>query len=261
MGTDVSSAPLQNVGGLSGAHGVGLAVGRSTGLTHPVGDGSRKEYTMTSEFKYQHRSAFDSVLLRLTGYELEQLDAFFEQSKTSLRSEKKELEQRAERSGGGYPDDFWVDDVARLEEFAWLSSEFAIVGLWRCVELYRKDAIKHALGDDDTIRSFLGRRKSKRPFPFNHKNFVDILAKLKIEEGKIRCAKSVDELRRLNNAIKHARRVNDSLAEIPRWKGKKGDRLGDLERHYSRLQPYAKKYLEDLAKRLKAKFPPPHRVK
>ena len=216
---------------------------------------------MTSEFKSQPRSDFDGRLLRLTGGELEKIDAFFEQSKTSLRFERKELEQRAERSGGGYPDDFWVDDVAQLEEFAWLSSEFAIIGLWRCVELYRKDAIKHALGDDNAIRCFLRRKKSKRPFPFNHKNFVDILAKLDIEESKICYAAYMDELRRLNNAIKHARRVNDSLAEIPGWEGKKGDRLGDLERHYSRLQPYAKKYLEDLAKRLKAKFPPPHRVK
>ena len=216
---------------------------------------------MASEFKYQHRSDFDGRLLRLTGGELEKIDAFFEQSKTSLRFERKELEQRAERSGEGYPDDFWVDYVAQLEEFSWLSSEFAIIGLWRCVELYRKDAIKYALGDDDTIRSFLGRKKSKRPFPFNHQDFVEILAKLKIEESKIRCAKSVDELRCLNNAIKHERRVNDTLAGFWGWKAKKGDRLGDLERHYSRLQPRAKQYLEDLAKRLKAKFPPPHRVK
>ena len=216
---------------------------------------------MTSEFKYQPRSDFDGRLLRLTGGQLEKIDAFFEQSKTSLRFERKELEQRAERSGGGYPDDFWVDYVAQLEEFAWLSSEFAIIGLWRCVELYRKEAIKHALGDDNAIRCFLRGKKSKRRFSFNHKNFVDILAKLDIEESKICYAEYMDELRRLNNAIKHDRRVNDSLAEIPGWEGKKGDRLGDLEGHYSRLQPYAKKYLEDLAKRLKAKFPPPHRVK
>ena len=217
---------------------------------------------MAGKFTYRHRSAFDSVLLRITGYELAQLDAFFEQSKTSLKFEKKTLEQIAEESGGRYPDDFWVDDFAQLEEFAQLSSEFAIIGLWRCVELYRKNAIRYAWGDDDAIRCCLGRKKSEHPFPFNHKDFLDIFSVLKIEEAsKIRCTRSVDELRCPNNAIKHERRVNNALAIFPRWKGKEGNKLGDLESHYSRLRPCAERYLEDLAKRLKAIFPPPHRVK
>ena len=182
---------------------------------------------MASEFKYQHRSAFDGVLLRLTEYELEQLDAFFEQSKSSLRIEEQALEQRAARSGGGYPDDFWVDDFAQLEEFAWLSSEFAIIGLWRCVELYRKDAIRHALGGDKAIKKCLSEKK-KRPLNFNHSDFLKVLLKLEIEESKIRCAISVDELRCLNNAIKHERRVNDDLAKFLGWK--RGDELGDLEK-------------------------------
>ena len=216
---------------------------------------------MAREFKYQHRSAFDGELLILTEYELEQLDAFFEQSKLSLRFEEKALEQRAASSGGGYPDDLYVDNFEQLKEFAWLSSEFAISGLWRCVELYRKDAIRHALGDDEAIQRFLGRKNPKRPLFFDHSFFKNVLSELKIDACKIRCAKSVDELRRLNNAIKHERRVSNDLAELPRWKAKKGQELGDLERHYHRLRPLAKQYLEDLAKRLKTKFPPPHRVK
>ena len=216
---------------------------------------------MARELEYQ-RSAFDAVLLRLTKYALDQIDAFFEQSKRSLKFEKETLEKIAAGSGGeGDCDDRWGDDFAQLEGFAWLSSEFAIIGLWRCVELYRKDAIRHALGSDDDIKRFLGRKKFKRPLTFNHSVFLEVLSQLKIEASKIRCAKSVDELRCLNNAIKHERRVSDELAKFPRWKAKKGDKLGDLERHYSRLRPLAKQYLEDLAKRLKAKFPPPHRVK
>ena len=86
--------------------------------------------------------------------------------------------------------------------------------------------------------------------------FKNVLSELKIDACEIRRAKSVDELRRLNNAIKHERRVNGALAKFSRWKGKEGKELGDLERHYARLQPRAKQYLEDLAKRLKAKFSP-----
>ena len=204
---------------------------------------------MAGECKYRNWSAFDGVLLILTDYELEQLDAFFEQSKLSLRFEKKALEQRAASSGGGYPDDLYVDDFAQLEEFAQLSSEFAIIGLWRCVELYRKAAIKHALGSD-AVQGL-----------FDHKKFLLKLRSEGIEESQIRSAKSVNELRCLNNAIKHERRVNGPLAKFSMWEGKEKKELGDLERHYARLQPHAEQYLEDLAKRLRAKFPPPHRVK
>lgn len=207
---------------------------------------------MAKRFEYKPPSPFDGVLLRIAKRGLEQIDAFFEESKIHLRFEEKALEKRVASSGReGDPDDRWVDDFAQLKEFAWLSSEFAIIGLWRCVELYRQDAIGCALGID-AIQGL-----------FNHRKFQEKLRsqRIGIEESQIRCAKSVDELRRLNNAIKHDRWVNDSLAEIPKWKAKKGDKLGDLERHYYRLQPLAKRYLEDLAQRLKTKFPPPHGVK
>ena len=207
---------------------------------------------MASEFKYQHLSAFDGVLLILTEYEMEQLDAFFEHSKVSLKLEEKYLKQRVASSSRGEDDldDWWVDDFAQLEEFAWLSSEFAIVGLWRCVELYRKDAIRHALGPSAVQGIFI------------HKEFQKKLRSQGIEESQICCAEHMDELRCLNNAIKHERRVSNELAaKFLEWKGKEGEKLGDLERHYHRLQPLAKQYLEDLAKRLKAQFPPLHRVK
>ena len=204
---------------------------------------------MARELEYQ-RSAFDVVLLRLTEYALKQIDAFFEQSKRSLKFEKETLEKIAASSGGeGDCDDRWVDEVAQLEGFAWLSSEFAIIGLWRCVELYRKAAIEHALGPSAVQGVFV------------HKKFQKKLRSQGIEESQICCAEHVDELRCLNNAIKHERRVSDELAKFPRWKDKEGKELGDLKRHYVRLRPRAKRYLEDLAKRLKAKFPPPHRVK
>ena len=110
---------------------------------------------MARKFEYKHRSHFDTTLLRIAEYEMDRIDAFFGQSKRSLREEKA-LKQRVASSGrADNPDDRWVDDFAQLEEFAWLSSEFAIIGLWRCVELYRKDAIRHALGDDNAIRCFL----------------------------------------------------------------------------------------------------------
>ena len=212
--------------------------------------GMSKGYAMARKFnKYQPLSAFTGVLFIITDHELEKLDAFFEQSKLSLRFEKDALEQRAERSGGGYPDDFWGEEFAQLDEFSRLASEFAIIGLWRCVELYRKRAIRHALGGNAVQRVFV------------HKEFQRKLRSQGIEESQLCCAGDMDELRCLNNAVKHERLVSTELAGFPNWSSKVDKELGDLESHYIRLRPLAKQYLKDLAERLKAKFPPPHRVK
>ena len=210
----------------------------------------------TMKFKYK-RSTVYSLLLRSAEYNLGDIDAFFELAKKARRSEQKNLEQIAAISGENVSDeDRWGDDVPQLKEFAWLYSEFAIIGLWRCIELYRKSAMRSALGKDAAERAY------------RHKQFQNDLLSLRIKEKKIRCAQSVNELRCLNNAIKHERRVNGELAEFRRWKkkkrnqnsklakrlrwrSKKDDELGDLKDHYLRLRPLAERYLEDLTKRLK----------
>ena len=200
----------------------------NTGDDKPEGKTMRK-------FKYKPRS-FYTVRLKIAKYEINDIDNFFERAKKARRLEQKNLEQIAAISGENVPyDDRWGDDV---EEFAWLYSEFAIIGLWRCIELYRKSAMRAALGDKAAERAYI------------HKPFQKDLLSLQIEENKIRCARSVNELRYLNNAIKHERRVGKELAVFSRWKNKKGDKLGDLESHYYRLRPFAERYLEDLKKRL-----------
>jgi len=225
----------------------------NTGVDNPVGEKMTK-------FKYKPQSVF-SLLLRIAGFRLEEIDTFLDLAQRARRSEQRNLEQIAASSRENVPDDWLVDDVAQLEKFAWLYSEFAIIGLWRCIELYRKSAMGFAVS----------KRAARRAY--KHEKFKKDLLRLNIEETKIRCARSVDELRCLNNAIKHERRVNGELAKFPRWKKKKGDEnskrtklsrwrkkkddeLGDLKDHYLRLRPLAERYLEDLTKRLsKAKRP------
>lgn len=200
----------------------------------------------TRKFKYKPLS-FYSLRLIIAKHEINAIEDFFHRAKEAWRKGQQALEQIAASSGENVPDDDrWGDDVPQLTEFTWLYSEFAIIGLWRCIELYRKSAMKVALGKDASERAY------------KHRPFQKDLLRLKIEETKVRCAKSVNELRCLNNAIKHERRVNGELAEFHRWKNKKGNKLGDLESHYVRLRPFAEWYLEDLTKRLKkAKSPSP----
>ena len=193
------------------------------------------------EFKYQSRPVFH-LLLRIAKYDLGNIDAFIDLAKKARRSEQKGLEQIATSGGENALGDWLVDDFAQLDDFAFLSAEFAIIGLWRCIELYRGRAMRAALSNG------AAKRASK------HEKFQEDLLCLEIEERKTHCARSVDELRCLSNAIKHERRVNNKLATFHLWKSKKGNELGDLESHYQRLRPLAERYLEDLTKHLNARF-------
>ena len=217
----------------------------------------------TVKFKYKPLS-FYSLRLIIAKHEINAIEDFFDRAKEAWRTGLQDLEQMAASSGANFQDDGqWDDHSAQLKEFSWLYSEFAIIGLWRCIELYRKSAMRAALGNQAAERAYI------------HKQFQNDLLSLQIKEKKIRCARSVDELRCLNNAIKHERRVNGKIAEFrrwkkkkrnqnsklakrPRWRSKKDDELGDLKDHYLRLRPLAVRYLEDLTKRLrKAKSPSP----
>jgi hypothetical protein len=189
------------------------------------------------KYQYKPTSPFQ-FFLRRAKYELDNIDRFLNLAKNAQRSQQNVLERVAAKRHENIPDDWLVDDFAELDDFAALSAEFAIVGLWRCIELYRKRAIHVASGEKAAKNAY------------KHKEFQRELLRLGITEKRIRCARSVDELRCLNNSVKHDKHVNDELTEFPRWRSKKGRKLGNLEPHYPRLRSAAERYLTDLAERL-----------
>jgi hypothetical protein len=193
-----------------------------------------------SKFRYRRRSPFLFFAL-LTKDELNNIDGFVALASEAGKSREERLERLAAQIRRHAPhDDRLIDDFAQFDDFAALSAEFAIIGLWRCVELYRKTATFIASG----------KRTGFRTFQYEYPKFQRELSRLRISEQRIRCARSVNELRCLNNAIKHSRRVDDKLAKIPRWRGKRGRELGNLEGHYTRLRSAADRYVSDLAGRL-----------
>ena len=178
-----------------------------------------------------------ALALRLAKFEMGYMDHFVDLTAKASREEVKTLDRLASQANK-VPDDWFADDFAEVTEFRTLSSEFAIVGLWRCIELYRKSAVRFACGVDVAKNTY------------KQEKFTNALSGLGIVEKDIRCARAVDELRCLNNAVKHERRVDNKLAGFQRWRNKKGGKLGSLEIHYKRLRPLAEHYLEDLAHRL-----------
>jgi len=189
-------------------------------------------------------SKFSLLMVGAVGREMYLLDDFLERSKETLRREREKVEREEEQAikksieSGREPPGELFFDYSVFEELAELASEFAIIGLWRCVELCKAKATKHARSD---------------PAKGSHKkDFKEVLSR-GIEEGKIRYAEPVDELRCLSNAIKHHRQVTDDLAKFSEWK--KGEELGDLEDHYRRLKPLVTQYIEDLTGYLEKNFP------
>lgn len=189
-------------------------------------------------FQYQLRSPF-GLFSRLTEYEIDEIDHFLELANKAHESEQSFLEQLGSSENAEKLDDWLADDFAQLDTFKSLTGEFAILGLWRCVELYRKRSIRNALGVDAAKDVF------------NHKCFKQKLANLQITEENIQHADLVNELRCLNNAIKHERRVTDELCTFAHWKNMIGTDLGDLRPHYQRMLPKTKEYIKDLTQQLK----------
>jgi len=186
------------------------------------------------KFRYRRRSPLFLRLWSFTKGELHDIDGFVNFAREARKSEEERLERLAAQTRRADDDDWLADVSAQIDDFAALSAEFAIIGLWRCVELYRKRAIRAA-------KAVPGEAAAAR---------VRKLSKLGIPTQRIRCATTVNELRCLNDAIKHARSVDGELAKLPRWRGKRGRELGNLEGHYARLRSAAERYLSNLAYRL-----------
>ena len=181
-------------------------------------------------FKYRRLSPF-FVFGRLAKYDLDTVDRFVEWSDHQRRGRQRYLERLQSPHG---PDDQFVDDVAEIDAFTSLYDEAAIVMLWRSVEMFRKRTVANALGP------------SQAQAAFQHRKFCEALARLGISEASLRCADSLNELRRINNAVKHEGRVGTELAKHPLWKKRQGEELGDLRPHYRRLRPLAERYIDDL---------------
>jgi hypothetical protein len=120
-----------------------------------------------------------------------------------------------------------------------LGDELSIVALYKKVETQTGRIIKKKLPAAATKRlSFFAELSGVLPF--------DIKA--------VGGFAGFNELRLLNNAIKHEGKVSDELAkEFPHWT--KGAELSDLDKAFQRLVPEVERYVADLVERLYAIAP------
>jgi len=109
-----------------------------------------------------------------------------------------------------------------------LSHELCIVALYRQIELHSKRVAKRNFPCLDN-RQLFNIASLKRALPFDLETLPQFAA--------------FDELRLLNNAIKHTGRVSDELAKsFPNWK--LGEELKYLDTRYEHLEPLVKEYVK-----------------
>jgi hypothetical protein len=177
---------------------------------------------------------------QLAENEVDTIDRFCAHAHDAAAKQRHSIERRAD----GLPEEvqeLMADDLYELDVISKLADQLAIVALHRVVEINTGKILTHRFGaTSGSNASYIGR-----------------LSKFLREHGinikRIPHYRAVNELRLLDNAIKHARHVTTELAnEYPRWK--RGQELDGLEATYERLKRHVPSYIFRFAERLKLRF-------
>lgn len=142
---------------------------------------------------------------------------------TRLFVEQLEHHEGSERYG---------DRLLIIREIHELSQELAIVSAFRVAEL-----------NINRLSRWLSKTYTNYTWP----SFSQLLVnRTGVSLLAIAGARGVDELRLLNNAVKHRGKVTQALAAYPNWVA--GERLQRLDQALERLGPSIPVFIEDLAK-------------
>ena len=160
--------------------------------------------------------------------------SFTAQEQQKLSAEAKKIQSQPDEEG---VDKAWLidmlgDDHFFLDEAKKLSHELAIVALYKKVEISTKRAIKFAYPDVDE-RSL-----------FKIKDLKSTLKVRGINIEKLPSYSGMDEIRCINNDIKHNGVVGKELAAYSGWE--KGKPLSGLDSAYNRLAPCCSLYMGEL---------------
>jgi hypothetical protein len=172
--------------------------------------------------------------------EVETIDHFRTHVHAAAAAQRHSIRQHA----NDLPDEvqeFLADDLYELDAISDLADQLAIVALHRVVENNTGRILAHKFGAAaGRNASYIGRLHA-----FLTRHGIDI--------GFVPHYRAVNELRLLNNAIKHAGHVTAELAnEYPRWK--QGRELAGLGTAYERLRGRVPSYIFHFAERVKLRF-------
>jgi hypothetical protein len=173
--------------------------------------------------------SFIPLLHRLALYELADVDGLMEWAESAERKDHDLQRLRDEELKGSS-----ADAIEAVEAVATLHTELAMIALWRCVELCRKRVVGHTLGLSDAKKAF------------RHRDFQKAMSQIDIDETCLVASQSINELRCINNAIKHDGYVDEELAIFPNWTHLEDQELGNLGHLYRGFRADAESYISDL---------------
>jgi len=172
--------------------------------------------------------------------EVDTIDRFRAHVRAAAAAQRRSIEWRADDLPTE-AQEFLADDLHELDAISDLADQLAIVALYRAVEINTGRMIAHKFGT-------AARRNAS-----SIKALRTLLQQQGINIERIPHYRAINELRLLNNAIKHAGHVTAELAnEYPRWK--QGQELGGLGATYERLKGRVPSYIFRFAERLKLRF-------
>jgi hypothetical protein len=178
---------------------------------------------------------------RLAEYAADDIDRFREHVAEARQARQRSVDSRAAKLPSA-AQEFLADELYELNMVSRLADQLSIVALYGVVELTIGRMLAHEFGKPaEKTASDIGK-------------LSDLLKTQKgIDIKTVPHYRAIDELRLLNNAVKHAGRVTKKLAaSYPRWK--EGDELTGLNLAYDRLRPKVPAYIFRLAQRMKLRY-------
>lgn len=179
---------------------------------------------------------------RLADYAIEDIDRFREHVRDGCVQRLRTLEERAGRLPLLAQEFLAGGETSELDTISRLADQLSIVALYRAVEVNAGRMLAHEFGRAAAreasnicrLKRFLRTRKG-------------------IELASLPHYRAIDELRLLNNAIKHVDLVTKELAEnYHRWR--EGEELSELGTAYERLRGKVPSFIFHLAQRMKLRY-------
>jgi hypothetical protein len=169
-------------------------------------------------------------------FDTDYLDEFRNLAGLSLRRQRRAIEKESESINQLEDDDegHTADYASHIED-RWvllqdvenLAGQLLVVALYRQTELHIKRVVKRAHPNVDMRNLFIF-EKLKKVVPFD----IEILPKFA----------TFNELRLLNNSVKHQGKVSDELSDkFPSWKH--GEELIGLDAAYERMKPEVAEFI------------------
>lgn len=165
----------------------------------------------------------------LASLQIRLIGRFIANLRTTYEAEAKRLDAMMNEADNQDYADYLADEHLTEIDVVELGGQLAMVALYRVVELNTKALLRFRYhgAAADLYKIDALRQKLLSDFNVDLRNLTNFA--------------SVDEIRLINNAVKHDGKVSSALAHYPGWT--RGDALEGLEAVFDRLSPAVPDYL------------------